>query len=124
MPRLFRHVVCGPVVSVKPMPHKPSTVFESIESAREYVGLLCDAVDEAEQAIQQEIARPSALTSRRNLDALRLVDYKLKTLRHHFVVSRRLLTDLRSLRRYLLDERAERVGQRPASAETVDARAF
>jgi hypothetical protein len=41
----------------------------------------------------------------RHLDALRLVDYKLKTLRQHFVASRRLLTDLRTLRRYLLNER-------------------
>jgi hypothetical protein len=36
---------------------------------------------------------------------LRLVDYKLKTLERHLVTSRRLLTDLRMLRRYLFDER-------------------
>jgi hypothetical protein len=41
----------------------------------------------------------------RHLDALRLVDYKLKTLERHLTVSKRLLTDLRTLRRYLFDER-------------------
>jgi hypothetical protein len=83
-----------------------SPLFGNIESAQEYVALLCEALDEAEQTIQQEIASPLAITGARHLDALRLVDYKLKILRQHFVASRRLLTDLRTLRRYLLDERA------------------
>lgn len=82
-----------------------STPFDSIESAHEYVRLLCEAVEEAEVTIEREITYPCAFTGRRHLDALRLVDYKLKTLRQHFVVSQRLLTDLRTLRRYLLDER-------------------
>jgi hypothetical protein len=34
------------------------------------------------------------------------VDYKLRTLRQHFVASRLLLNDLRTLRRYLFEERA------------------
>ena len=84
-----------------------STPFDSIESAHEYIGLLCEALDEAQRTIVQEIAQPCAFTGARHLDALRLVDYKLKTLRQHFVVSRRLLTDLRTLRRYLLDERMD-----------------
>lgn len=87
------------------MPDAPLTLFDTIESAREYVGLLCEALDDAERTIDQEIAKPCAFTGPRHLDALRLADYKLKALRQHFVVSRRLLTDLRTLRRYLLDER-------------------
>src|SRR6266853_3172774 len=84
--------------------------FDNIESAQEYVALLCEALDEAEQTIHQEIVSPSAVTGSRHLDALRLVDNKLTTLRHHLLASRRLLTDLRTLRRHLLDERAsERV---------------
>ena len=51
------------------------------------------------------------ITRARHLDALRLADYKLKSLRQHFVASRRLLTDLRTLRRYLLDERMEERSQ-------------
>lgn len=84
-----------------------STPFDSIESAHEYIGLLCEALDDAQRTIVQEIAHPCAFTGARHLDALRLADYKLKTLRQHFVVSRRLLTDLRTLRRYLLDERMD-----------------
>ena|ERR1700674_4936518 len=87
------------------MAYAALTPFDSIESAHEYVGLLCEALDDAERTIGQEIAYPCAFTGPRHVDALRLVDYKLKMLRQHFVVSRRLLTDLRTLRRYLLDER-------------------
>ena len=87
------------------MANTPATPFDSIESAHEYVRLLCEALDEAEHTIAREISYPCAFTGPRHLDALRIVDYKLKTLRQHFVVSRRLLTDLRTLRRYLLDER-------------------
>jgi hypothetical protein len=88
------------------MANTSSPLFDNIESAHEYVALLCEALDEAEQTIQQEITAPSAFTRARHVDALRLVDYKLNTLRQHFLASRRLLTDLRTLRRYLLDERA------------------
>jgi hypothetical protein len=100
------------------MAYTPRTPFDSIESAHEYVGLLCEALDNSERTIEQEIAHPGTFTGPRHLDALRLVDYKLKTLRQHFVVSRRLLTDLRTLRRYLLDERTpERTLDPSASLE-------
>jgi len=79
--------------------------FDSIESAHEYVALLCEAVDEAARTIEQETLTPSELTKPRHLDALRLIDYKLRSLRHHLESSSRVLTDLRTLRRYLLDER-------------------
>ncbi len=87
------------------MTHSQEGAFENIESAHEYVGLLLDAVDEAEMTIGQEIETPSEMARDRHLDALRLIDYKLKTLERHLSQSRRLLTDLRSLRRYLFDER-------------------
>jgi hypothetical protein len=80
--------------------------FDNIESAHEYVGLLCEALQDARDAIAQELAQPSTMTGKRHLDALRLADYKLRTLEGHFTASRRLLTDLRTLRRYLFDERA------------------
>ena len=88
-----------------------STPFDSIESAHEYIGLLCEALDDADRTIGQEIAHPCEFTRARHLDALRLADYKLKSLRQHFVASRRLLTDLRTLRRYLLDERMDERNQ-------------
>ena len=96
-----------------------STPFDSIESAHEYIGLLCEAIDEAKRTIVQETAHPCEFTGARHLDALRLADYKLKSLRQHFVVSRRLLTDLRTLRRYLLDERMdERIRDSQASDDS------
>jgi len=79
--------------------------FENIESAHDYVSLLLQALDEASATIGQEIEAPSEMARDRNLDALRLVDYKLKALERHLTTSRRLLTDLRTLRRYLFDER-------------------
>jgi len=80
--------------------------FENIESAHEYVGLLLEAIGDAATSIEQELDAPSALTQPRHVDALRLVDYKLKTLERHLASSRRLLTDLRTLRRYLYGERS------------------
>jgi hypothetical protein len=93
-----------------------SAPFDSIESAHEYIGLLCEALDDAQRTIGQEIAYPCEFTGARHLDALRLADYKLKSLRQHFVASRRLLTDLRTLRRYLLDERIEERSQAPVTS--------
>jgi hypothetical protein len=87
-----------------------SAVFDSIESAHEYVGLLCEAVDEAESTIAEELTRSSSERRPRHGDALRLIDYKLKGLRHHLVSSRLILNDLRTLRRYLFEER---MGSRP-----------
>jgi hypothetical protein len=81
-----------------------TTTFENIESAHAY-GLLCEEVDDTTRMIEQEMARASDFTGSRHLDALRLVHYKLHSLRGHLVISRRLLGDLRMLRRYLLDER-------------------
>jgi hypothetical protein len=83
----------------------PSGPFENIESAHEYVGLLLEALDEASTTIGNELETPSEMTRKRHLDAVRLIDYKLKTLERHLSASRRLLTDLRTLRRYLFDER-------------------
>jgi hypothetical protein len=51
------------------------------------------------------VAEESAQESRR-VEALRLVLYKLDKLEHHITASRRLLNDLRSLRRLLLQERS------------------
>jgi len=80
--------------------------FENIESAHEYVGLLLEAIGDAATSIEQELDAPSALTQPRHVDALRLVDYKLKTLERHLASCRRSLTDLRTLRRYLYGERS------------------
>ncbi len=95
----------------------PGNVFDSIESAQEYVALLCEALDDAAGSIQTEIESPVAANHRRHLDALHLVDYKLKSLQQHFVASRLLLNDLRTLRRYLLDERVPEVVEEESGDE-------
>ena len=83
------------------------TPFDNIEGAHEYLGLLAEAVDEARHTADTDILAEGGAKSQRRLDALRLVLYKLEKLEQHIKISRRLLNDLRSMRRLLLDERAE-----------------
>jgi len=85
-----------------------TTPFDTIESAQEFLGLLREAVDEAKLAAQGDILEEDSKPAR-HLDALRLVVYKLEKLEQHLKVSGRLLNDLRSLRRLLLEERTELV---------------
>jgi len=77
------------------------TAFDTIESAQEFLGLLREAVEESKQTTQSDIEQEEG----RNLDALRLVLYKLEKLEQHLKASGRLLNDLRTLRRLLLEER-------------------
>lgn len=87
------------------------TPFDSIENAHEYVQLLCEAVDESVQdtSLDLESAR-----NERHQHALRLVKYKLTQLQGHLTASSRVLNDLRTLRRLLLDERGASSGGRGA----------
>jgi len=87
---------------------EPGTPFDSIESSHEYVGLLADALEEARAAIQDEIALAEREGAARRAEALQLVAFKLEKLKAHITASRRLLNDLRSLRRLLLQERTRR----------------
>ena len=83
------------------------TPFDSIESAQRYIGLLHDALEEAQAGVRQDIGacRPDRV---RHLEALRLVDHKLAELGVHVRATRRILNDLRMLRRVLLGESEER----------------
>src|SRR5688572_8432286 len=80
----------------------PETPFDSIESAQEYVHLLVRVAEDVRTAIQRDIADAVSTQQTRRVDALRLVDYKLKQLTEHLGASRRLLNDLRMLRRLLI----------------------
>ena len=91
-------------------PHE--TPFDSIESAHEYIDLLVHVIGEVRLDVDAEIARAAAEGATRRKDALALVAYKLVKLENHVTASRRLLNDLRTLRRLLLEER-----QRPADEE-------
>jgi hypothetical protein len=84
-----------------------NTAFDTIESAQEFLALLREAVDDAKRNTDADIVAEGDLLPARRLDALRLVVYKLEKLDQHMKASYRLLNDLRSLRRLLLEERAD-----------------
>ena len=83
----------------------PETPFDNIESAQEYLGLLAQALDEAVASIEEESALAVSEKAARREEALRLVAFKLAKLSGHIRESRRILNDLRTLRRLLLADR-------------------
>jgi hypothetical protein len=85
--------------------YKSQTPFDNIESALEYVNHLLEATHEAKVQIETEILRAANPQVARRKQALQLVNYKLDTLSSHIDASRRILNDLRTLRRLLLEER-------------------
>ena len=87
------------------MNHKSQTPFDNIESALEYVNHLLEATHEAEGQIETEILRAASPELTRRKQALQLVRFKLDKLSSHIDASRRILNDLRTLRRLLLEER-------------------
>jgi hypothetical protein len=82
-----------------------SNPFDSIESAHQYVRLLREQIEDAENEISDDLRRASAEGASRRVQALQLVNYKLHQLQTHLGGSGRLLNDLRTLRRLLLAER-------------------
>jgi hypothetical protein len=92
------------------------TPFDSIENAKDYIGLLLQTVAEARTEVKADVAVASAGESDRRLEALRLVQYKLEKLEQHLHSSSRALNDLRSLRRLLFEERVEPVAVRAKAA--------
>jgi len=89
------------------MGSQPQTPFDNIENAQQYIRLLLEAVNEAKDEISDELSAAAKINSERRLEALRLVQYKLEKLESHLRRSSRILNDLRSLRRLLLDERID-----------------
>jgi hypothetical protein len=85
--------------------HKAETPFDSIEGSHEYVRMLAEAVNEARRDVEEEIAAAEQDRADRRKEALLLVSYNLAKLNLHIISSRRILNDLRSLRRLLLAER-------------------
>jgi len=87
------------------MNYLSETPFDNIESALEYVNHLLEATREAKDQIETEILRATNPQLARRKQALQLVNYKLDKLSSHIAASRRILNDLRTLRRLLLEER-------------------
>lgn len=88
------------------MPDNQSvTPFDNIESSHEYVSLLAKAVEEALAEIEADIGLATGTADARRKEALQLVRFHLGKLSVHMTSSRRILNDLRTLRRLLLEER-------------------
>ena len=97
------------------MNHASGSPFESIESAHDFISLFSDSVADAKRDIEFDMQRELKSNAPRRLDALRLAAYNLEKLELHLNKSRRILNDLRSLRRLLFEERA--ATRLPASAK-------
>lgn len=79
--------------------------FDSIENAHEFMTLLAQTVFETKMEIEADVARESRSNYLRRTEALKLALYTLTRLEFHMDRSRRILNDLRTLRRLLFDER-------------------
>jgi len=87
------------------MSYQAETPFDSIESSHEYVAMLAEALEEARREVEEEIGGAERDAADRRKEALLLVSYNLAKLHLHITGSRRILNDLRTLRRLLLAER-------------------
>jgi hypothetical protein len=103
----------------------PVSPFDSIEDAHEFLTLLAQTVFEAKLEIETDVQRESSSNFPRRTEALKLALYTLTRLEFHMNRSRRVLNDLRTLRRLLFEERTlTALSQRPqtngrARAETL-----
>jgi hypothetical protein len=95
---------------------KSETPFDNLEGSHEYIAMLAEALGEARRDVEAEIALAESEGAERRKQALLLVSYNLAKLNLHITSSRRILNDLRSLRRLLLAERGL-----PASTERAKA---
>jgi hypothetical protein len=85
--------------------YEAETPFDSIESAHQYLSLLLEAAREARDAVVADLGPAGDSRYKRHTAVLRLVSYNLEKLEKHVKISRRILNDLRTLRRLLLEER-------------------
>jgi hypothetical protein len=87
------------------MSHHSETPFDNIESSHEYVTLLTEAIEISLAEVEADLALAGADGADRRREALQLVLFKMTKLKGHMTSSRRILNDLRMLRRLLLEER-------------------
>lgn len=86
------------------MSRHDSNLFESIESAYQYITLLAEVADDTKEELDIHINSEESSRFPRRLDALRLASYNLAKLRIHIGTTTRILNDLRSIRRLLFQE--------------------
>ncbi len=86
------------------MRYRPETPFDNIESARQFVELLIEAIEESRRDVDGDIALSEGNHSGRSKKALQLVSANLAKLSQHMTTSRRILNHLKTLRQLLLQE--------------------
>src|SRR4051812_36159207 len=97
--------------------------FATIESSQEFIILLEESIDETLTDVLADLEEACRADDQRAAEALRLVSHKLTQLSTHIQKSRRLLNDLRMLRRVILQERlTEPKDSSGAAAKAVLAR--
>jgi hypothetical protein len=79
--------------------------FDSIESAQEYMNILADTTLEVMGDLKRDRDRAVREGEVRRAQAIDLAIFKLKMLGCHVHKSRRMLNDLRMIRRLILNER-------------------
>jgi hypothetical protein len=79
--------------------------FDSLESAQEFMILLAASIEEAAQDVEEGRRDAVGDGQDRRVQALDLALYKLKLLDGQVQKSRRILNDLRAIRRLLYSER-------------------
>jgi formiminotetrahydrofolate cyclodeaminase len=92
-------------VKVSPLDNRLQTPFDSVENAHDYVRLLAEALAESKGEIATDLQVAERDKLDRRVQALQIVQFKLDKLEQHLQASSRLLNDLRTLRRLLLEER-------------------
>jgi hypothetical protein len=87
--------------------------FNNLDAAHEYVGLLLEAVQQTRGDVALDLAAARTDGHLRRSEALQLVAWKLERLEQQLEGSRRVMNDLRRLRKLLIGETDEVA--RPAS---------
>jgi hypothetical protein len=87
------------------MATKIASPFESIESAHDFIVLLEESIEEALAEVHDDLKAAQHFDDERRAHALQLAIYKMGLLNSHVQKSRRLLNDLRTIRRLLFAER-------------------
>jgi len=93
----------------------PETPFDTIESGQDYIHLLMEAIEESQREVDAEIRLSPGQDGERRTQALQLVALNLNKLSGHITKSRRILNDLRTLRRLLREERKPVAEAEPVS---------
>ncbi len=102
------------------MSNQAETPFDSIDGSHEYVAMLAESLDEARREVEEEIAAAERDGAERRKQALLLVSYNLAKLNLHITSSRRILNDLRTLRRLLLSVRGLPLNEDEAEVASGD----